>query len=180
MMTNEQKDFLEEMDLMLLSDNVSKEAYNDSNQTMLNSFSQRLVYSDIWSDALNAAESGSKQYINDLIAKVNVSDIFSDEKRWLKTILLLALGEKSKDELRRLASGEKIISNNQEADCLSQTGAIMAEKELKRLSKLLNQKYDDSLGEEIYKKINLERQKKMEEVALRDAEQNLQNHSSKY
>lgn len=175
-MTKEEKSFLENMDMMLISGSISENFY-DENKEKINSFPDAPIHSDIWTDILNASENGTVDTMRKLLAQLEKSRLPSDEKQWLTTILLISQPETDMKTLRRIAMGDKFVPADEDTDCVAQTSAIIAEKELKRRYDIIRKEYDEKMSPEIEKERILRKKVQDSSDALTEAENNLAAHN---
>ncbi len=175
-MTKDEKSFLENMDMLLISGSMSENFYDENNKKIINSFPDAPMQSDIWTEVLNASESGSVDTIRKLLAKLEKSRLPSDEKQWLTTILLISQPETDIKTLRRISMGDKFIPAGEDTDCVAQTSAIIAEKELKRRDDIIRKEYDEKMRCELEKERVLKKIVLDSSNALKEAENNLTEH----
>lgn len=175
-MTKEEKSFLENMDMLLISGSISENFY-DENKEKINSFPDAPINSDIWTDVLNASESGTVNTMRKLLAQLEKSRLPSDEKQWLTTILLISQPETDMKTLRRIAMGDKFVPADEDTDCVAQTSAIIAEKELQRRYDIIRKEYDEKMSPEIEKERILRKKVQDSSDALTEAENNLAAHN---
>lgn len=175
-MTKEEKSFLENMDMLLISGGISENFY-DENKDMIKSFSNVPMQSDIWTDVLNASESGSVGTIRKVLARLEKSRLPSDEKQWLTTILLISQPETDMKTLRRISMGDKFIPPDENTDCTAQTSAIIAEKELQRRDDIIRREYSEKMSCEAEKERVLRKIVQDSSKALTEAENNLAKHN---
>lgn len=175
-MKKEEKSFLENMDMLLISGSISENFY-DENKEKINSFPDAPINSDIWTDVLNASESGTVNTMRKLLAQLEKSRLPSDEKQWLTTILLISQPETDMKTLRRIAMGDKFVPADEDADCVAQTSAIIAEKELQRRYDIIRKEYDEKMSPEIEKERILRKKVQDSSDALTEAENNLAAHN---
>lgn len=178
-MTKEEKSFLENMDMMLISGSISENFY-DENKEKINSFPDAPIHSDIWTDILNASENGTVDTMRKLLAQLEKSRLPSDEKQWLTTILLISQPETNMKMLQRIAIGDKFVPADEDTDCVAQTSAIIAEKELKRRYDIIRKEYDEKMRPEIEKECVLRKKVQDSSDALTEAENNLAKHNGQY
>lgn len=179
-MTKEEKSFLENMDMLLISGSMFENFYDENIKKTINSFPNAPIQSDIWTEVLNASESGSVDTMRKLLAKLEKSCLPSDEKQWLTTVLLISQPETDIKTLRRIAMGDKFIPADENTDCVAQTSAIIANKELKRRDDIIRKEYNEKMGRELEKERVMQKIVQDSSDALTEAKNNLAAHNSGY
>ena len=109
-MTQEDRRFLEQIDLLRMQGSSVSDLQNTETQRRMTAISTSLdtVESDLWTQAVRACADGNARAVLQAYSVVKASDMDPETKMWLETLLLCALEKTSEEALQSIAGGNAL------------------------------------------------------------------------
>ena len=131
-MTQEDRRFLEQMDLLQMQGKSASDLQNTETIRRMTaiSTSRDAAEPDLWTQAAQASADGTAKMVLQTYSKIKASDLDSDTKAWLETVLLCSLEEPSEEALQSLAGPNPALQAPDTEDSLGVYARFLASQEV--------------------------------------------------